>query len=135
MTDHSSSFLKILGDPHYKLNPKSWSVLKEGQKVWLREDPPSRKIEKGARKSKSAPRPPIVLEGEESSLFEALRSLRANLAQEQNLPAYVVFHDSALREMVARRPTNLKEFAQIPGVGETKLKRYGTAFLEVLRKA
>jgi superfamily II DNA helicase RecQ len=37
--------------------------------------------------------------------------------------------------MVARRPTNLKEFAQIPGVGETKLKRYGTAFLEVLRKA
>ncbi len=119
----------------FKLNPKSWSVLKEGQKVWLREDPPLRKIEKGARKSKSTPRPLVVLEGQESTLFEALRSLRAKLAQEQNLPAYVVFHDSALREMVSRRPTTLKEFAQIPGVGETKLKRYGTAFLEVLRKA
>ena len=56
-------------------------------------------------------------------------------ANEQNLPAYVVFHDSTLREMVTRRPTTLKEFAQIPGVGETKLKRYGAAFLEVLRQA
>ncbi|HEY5037560.1 MAG TPA: DNA helicase RecQ, partial [bacterium] len=119
----------------FKLNPKSWTVLKDGQKVWLREDPPPRKIEKGTRKGKSTPRPPVVLEGQESTLFEALRSLRATLAQEQNLPAYVVFHDSALREMVARRPTTLKEFAQIPGVGEAKLKRYGAAFLEVLRKA
>jgi ATP-dependent DNA helicase RecQ len=47
----------------------------------------------------------------------------------------VVFQDSALHEMVARRPTNLNEFAQIPGVGETKLKRYGPAFLEVLLQA
>jgi ATP-dependent DNA helicase RecQ len=119
----------------FKLNPKSWSVLKEDQKVWLREDPPPRKIEKDNRRGKSTPKPPVVLEGQESTLFEALRSLRANLAQEQNLPAYVVFHDSALREMATRRPTTLKEFAQIPGVGETKLKRYGAAFLEVLRQA
>ena len=119
----------------FKLNPKSWAVLKEGQKVWLREDPPARKIEKTSRRDKSIPREPIVLEGQEASLFEALRSLRAQLANEQNLPAYVVFHDSALREMVAQRPKTLNEFAQIPGVGETKLKRYGAAFLEVLTRA
>ena len=116
----------------FKLNSKSWGVLKDGQKVWLREDPPARKIEKGSRRGKSPAGPPVVWDGEESSLFEALRSLRANLAREQNLPPYVVFHDSTLREMVSRKPSTLNEFAQIPGVGEAKLKRYGTAFLEVL---
>jgi ATP-dependent DNA helicase RecQ len=119
----------------FKLNSKSWGVLKDGQKVWLREDPPQRKIEKGVRRGKSPAGPPVVWDGEESSLFEALRSLRANLARDQNLPSYVVFHDSTLREMVSRKPTSLNEFAQIPGVGEAKLKRYGTAFLEVLGKS
>ena len=94
----------------FKLNPKSWAVLKEGQKVWLRDDPPPAKSKKGP--ARTNPRQ----------------------AQEQNLPAYVVFHDTALREMVSQRPTTLKEFAQIPGVGETKLKRYEAAFLEILRQ-
>ncbi len=119
----------------FKLNPKSWSVLKEGQKVWLREDPAPRKAKRDSRKGKSPARPPAAWDGRESSLFEALRSLRASLAKEQNLPPYVVFHDSTLREMAAQRPSNLNEFTQISGVGETKLKRYGPAFLEVLRSA
>ncbi len=117
----------------FKLNPKSWSVLRDGQKVWLREDPAFRKAKRGTRKGKAPTRPPVAWDGRESSLFEALRALRARLAKEQNLPPYVVFHDSTLREMAAQRPSNLDEFAQISGVGETKLKRYGPAFLEVLR--
>ena len=119
----------------FKLNSKSWGVLKDGQKVRLREDPPAAKIEKNSRKSKSPAGPPLVWDGGESSLFEALRSLRAKLANEQNLPSYVVFHDSTLREMVSRKPATLNEFIQIPGVGEAKLKRYGAAFLEVLNQA
>ena len=101
----------------------------------LRDDPTPPKTKQGSRREKSAERIPVVLDGKEASLFEALRALRANLAREQNLPPYVVFHDSALREMVALRPTTLNEFARVPGVGETKLKRYGPAFLEVLRQA
>jgi ATP-dependent DNA helicase RecQ len=54
------------------------------------------------------------------------------LAKEQGVPPYVVFHDSTLLEMVRRRPSNLREMAQVPGVGEVKLQRYGPAFLEVL---
>jgi ATP-dependent DNA helicase RecQ len=119
----------------FKLNPKSWSVLKEGQKVRLRDDPTPPKTKRDSRRGKSPATPPLALDGKEASLFEALRALRANLAREQNLPPYVVFHDSALREMVALRPTTLNEFARVPGVGETKLKRYGPAFLEVLRQA
>ena len=118
----------------FKLNQKSWGVLKDGQKVLLREDPPTKKIEKGSRKSKLPAGPPAVWDSEESSLFEALRSLRANLAKEQNLPSYVVFHDSTLREMVTRKPSTLNEFAQIPGVGEAKLKHYGATFLEIIGK-
>ena len=118
----------------FKLNPNSWAVLKEGKKVLLREDPVQVKSKRGAQREKAPTGPPAHWGGGEASLFEALRSLRLSLAKEQNLPPYVVFHDSTLREMVALRPTTLNEFAQVPGVGEAKLKRYGPAFLEVLRR-
>ncbi len=119
----------------FKLNERSWAVLKEGQKVFLREDPPPRVKVKGARRDKTPAKPPAEWTSQDTSLFEALRALRLQLAKEQNLPPYVVFHDSALREMAARRPKTLSEFAQIPGVGEAKLKKYGPAFLEVLKKS
>ncbi len=119
----------------FKLNQKSWAVLKEGQKVLLREDPPPPKTKRDSRKEKSSSKPSAPLSAGSASLFEALRSLRLSLAKEQNLPPYVVFHDSVLREMVSRKPGSLNEFAQIPGVGEAKLRRYGPAFLQVLLQA
>ena len=66
-------------------------------------------------------------------LFEALRQRRRELAQQQGVPPYVVFHDSTLAAMAAERPQTLHEFAGLPGVGERKLETYGTAFLEVIR--
>ena len=66
-------------------------------------------------------------------LFEALRQRRRELAQQQGVPPYVVFHDSTLAAMAATRPQTLDEFAQLPGVGERKLQTYGAAFLEVIR--
>ena len=68
----------------------------------------------------------------DEQLFEALRRLRKRLADEQNVPAYVVFSDATLTEMAARRPRTHEEFLEIGGVGTTKLERYGTAFLAVL---
>ncbi len=66
-------------------------------------------------------------------LFEALRTRRRELAQQQGVPPYVVFHDSTLAAMAAFRPQTLAAFAELPGVGEKKLETYGAAFLEVIR--
>jgi ATP-dependent DNA helicase RecQ len=67
-------------------------------------------------------------------LFEALRELRRQLAQEAGLPPYVIFHDSTLREMAAARPASLGALGEIGGVGSRKLEAYGDAFLEVIRQ-
>lgn len=65
-------------------------------------------------------------------LFEKLRTLRRELAEAQNVAAYVIFHDSVLREMAATLPKSLEEMGKVVGVGETKLKRYGEVFLEII---
>jgi ATP-dependent DNA helicase RecQ len=68
----------------------------------------------------------------ESELFERLRALRKRLADEHGLPPYVVFHDATLREMAARRPLTLNEFAELSGVGQAKLARYGDQFIAAI---
>jgi ATP-dependent DNA helicase RecQ len=67
--------------------------------------------------------------GPADPLFEALRETRRALAAEAGVPAYVIFHDSTLREIAAARPGNLAELAQVNGVGQAKLNRYGDAML------
>jgi len=57
------------------------------------------------------------------------------IARERHVPAYVVFSDATLLAMVEHAPTNEAELLQIPGVGPTKLERYGAAFLDVLTTA
>jgi len=68
-----------------------------------------------------------------AELFDRLRALRRRLADEQNVPAYVVFSDATLWDMVARRPQSEDELLEVSGVGETKRERYGAAFLDVLQ--
>ncbi len=65
-------------------------------------------------------------------LWNALRSKRKQLAEEQGVPAYVIFHDATLMEMVERHPRNLNELGNISGVGASKLEKYGADFLTVL---
>jgi ATP-dependent DNA helicase RecQ len=69
-----------------------------------------------------------------SALFERLRALRKRLADEHGLPPYVVFHDATLREMAERRPLTLNQFAELSGVGQAKLARYGDQFIAVVRE-
>lgn len=71
----------------------------------------------------------------DQALWEALRTRRRELADEQGVPPYMVFSDATLTEMVEQRPHTLSEFARISGVGERKLEAYGEEFLEVLRDA
>nr|WP_246587063.1 DNA helicase RecQ [Stakelama flava] len=68
-------------------------------------------------------------------LFEALRDCRRDLAKAREVPPYVIFHDSVLREMAAVRPASLSAMGEITGVGAKKLDAYGDAFLSVIRRA
>ena len=71
----------------------------------------------------------------DETLFEDLRRLRRRLADEQGVPPYVVFGDATLIEMAARKPRDAQELLEIGGVGQVKLERYGSAFLEIIRQA
>ncbi|MFC5570583.1 DNA helicase RecQ [Lysobacter yangpyeongensis] len=64
--------------------------------------------------------------------FNALRVWRANTAREQNVPAYVIFHDSTLRAIATNAPEDMDELARIPGIGASKLDRYGEDVLQQL---
>lgn len=67
------------------------------------------------------------------SLWEALRDCRRELAEEQGIPPYVIFHDSTLQEMCTSLPQDLDQFSQLNGVGERKLQKYGPVFLHILQ--
>jgi ATP-dependent DNA helicase RecQ len=71
----------------------------------------------------------------DEALWQALRARRLDLAREQNVPPYVIFHDATLLEMVRRRPRDLAAMGVIPGVGRSKLSRYGETFLAVIAAA
>ncbi len=65
-------------------------------------------------------------------LFELLRTKRKELAVAEHVPAFVVFHDRTLREMVAQLPQSVETFGQIPGVGPVKVKKYADVFLPII---
>ena len=117
------------------LTPGSLSVLKSETKVEIAQSravPTSRKV--GPASKRTAPDHTPLTDADQA-LFEALRSLRRRLASEQNVPPYVVFGDQSLIAMAKDRPTNDAAFLNVPGVGQTKLKRYGPAFMQVIRDA
>ena len=68
------------------------------------------------------------------ALWEALRDCRRGFAEEQNVPPYVIFHDSTLQEMCVMLPSTLERLAEISGVGERKLEKYGPAFVSVINQ-
>ena len=94
---------------------------------------PTKKQRKAADRSARA----AALAGLEvdEPLFERLRALRKRLADEQRVPAYVVFSDATLAEMAARKPVTEQALLEVSGVGQSKLQRYGEAFLEAITGA
>ena len=111
-----------------RLTPRSRPLLKGEEQVRLREDTSSKRATKAARA------PAYEVPPEDESLWQALRELRTRLSREAGVPPYVIFHDATLREMVRLRPSSPSELLTLQGIGETKLERYGEAFLEVLRE-
>lgn len=107
-------------------------VLKGQQEVWLRRD--AEPVKRKTSKAESGSRLREAFAGaNENPLWLALKAKRMELAREQGVPPYVIFHDSTLLEMLEQRPASLPALSQISGVGQAKLTRYGDAFLQVLK--
>ncbi len=111
--------------PLLELTPDSLSVLKGQRKVTLRAPkmPTERKVVAEE----------ITLSEDEHRLFDALRELRRNLAEERGVPPYVVFQDTTLKELAAVRPSNLDLFILINGVGTLKRDTFGQAFIDAIK--
>lgn len=112
------------------MTPAGQKFLSEKQTLEMRK---AQKKAKSAGRSRAAKTAITqALSDEERTLFEALRAHRLELAKEKNLPPYVIFHDKTLLDMVSARPESLASMAEISGIGETKLSRYGASFLNVI---
>ena len=76
----------------------------------------------------------LNIDNNDLEILTSLKELRLNIAREKSIPAFVIFPDSSLIEMAKIKPQNLQEMIKINGVGPSKLKKYGTSFLEVINK-
>ncbi|WP_195265589.1 DNA helicase RecQ [Clostridium sp. 1001275B_160808_H3] len=131
MKDYSSDELKVFINtlishgymdyvegtyPVIKLNNRSIKVIKGEEKVQFKEV-----------KIKST-------SNDNNTLFEILRELRFNIANEEGVPPYIIFGDNTLREMSTKYPLNLDELMNISGVGEVKLNKYGEIFINTIKE-
>jgi ATP-dependent DNA helicase RecQ len=101
-------------------------LLKGEEHIQLRRDPG-----RSSTKQQTKTRLPADID---ITLWEALRECRRELAEEQGVPPYVIFHDRSLQEMCAALPRNALQFGRISGVGERKLDKYGKVFLQVINE-
>jgi ATP-dependent DNA helicase RecQ len=104
-------------------------ILRGEETIWCRRDT---KPAPSAKSTRGAHEPVAALDAGDEDLFQALRDHRRELAQTQGVPPYVIFHDATLREMATLKPSSLERLNEISGVGEKKLARYGTSFLDVI---
>jgi ATP-dependent DNA helicase RecQ len=114
-----------------RLTRASRPVLKGEQEVWLRRDTEISK--RSTSKAERASRAKEAFAGaNDDPLWQALKAKRLELAREQGVPPYVIFHDSTLLEILNHRPQTLDEMRKISGIGQAKLTRYADYFLEVI---
>lgn len=110
------------------LTETSRAVLKGQQTVYLKQQKENRRVEKLKRSDDLTSFEPI-----EREMWDRLRVWRTETAKEHGVPAYVVFHDATLKELVRNCPQTEKELGQVTGVGSHKLEMYGVSLLEILR--
>jgi len=76
----------------------------------------------------------IILKSEDLKLFEKLRQLRMEISQKENVPPYVVFHDSVLKHIAREHPKTKEEILKISGIAQKKFEKYGELFLKIVEK-
>jgi ATP-dependent DNA helicase RecQ len=117
-TQQGREFLKARESFTFKVAKAKTKVVEESQ------ERPSRGKTTGAKKALAA--------DVDQALLAKLKALRSNIAREQNIPAFIVFHDSTLIDMCAKLPKTREEFLTVSGVGEKKAELYAEAFLACL---
>ena len=122
----------VEGHGGLRLGETGPAVLRGEAPVALRSD--ASELKSGRRRDgpRNDAAPARSLAAGDEPLFQALRARRLDLAREQGVPPYVIFHDATLLEMVRRKPTDLAAMGEIPGVGRNKLNRYGATFLAAI---
>jgi ATP-dependent DNA helicase RecQ len=107
-----------------KLTPLTRPILRDGAPLFLAK--PRLKVER-SRKPRTGD-----VEGYDPTLFEVLRALRRQIAEEEQVPPYMVFGDQTLMHMAARKPKSRTEMLNVPGVADRKMERYGGRFLSAI---
>jgi ATP-dependent DNA helicase RecQ len=119
-----------------KITPQGHAFLKDRQVLQLRQFTAKKTEKSWSRKSREFSSGTTATDNfaddADERLYTALKAKRLELAKEQNVAAFVIFHDRVLREMVVHKPASLFAFSNISGVGEKKMERYGDTFLEVI---
>ena len=120
-------FINVEAESHgsLTLTEKCRPVLRGEQKLALRKQTQEEKLAT-EKKKKSPVRP------QDEPLWDALRALRTQLAEDSGVPPYVIFHDATLMEMIKKRPLEIGDMRYISGVGDQKIKRYGQVFWQKL---
>jgi ATP-dependent DNA helicase RecQ len=110
-------------------------LLRGETRLELRLPPAAKERRRAGAGERSVASPLQELEPQAQQRFEALRRWRLEQARSQGVPPYVVFHDRTLVEIAQREPTSSAELAEVVGVGQAKLERYGEAVLDALRQS
>ncbi|SET27694.1 DNA helicase RecQ [Marinobacter segnicrescens] len=136
-TQWKSVFRQLVANGYLRADPEGYgalvlteqcrSVLRGEATLELRKDP-----ERKASRRTSRPGAERSQHIADPVGWEALRAKRKELADEQGVPPFVIFHDTTLHELLERRPADLDEMSQVSGVGAAKLERYGKTFLDTL---
>ncbi len=110
------------------LTPAAGLVLYRGKTVQMKVE-----VEKEPERTLPGTQTTVLSEGD-AELFDVLKELRAKLAKDANIPAYVVFSNATLADMAKKKPKTMWEFRKVSGVGEIKAAWYGAAFLKRIQK-
>jgi ATP-dependent DNA helicase RecQ len=135
-----NEFLTVTNDEYavVKLTGKSKSILTDGESIVMKmakEHTVKVKEEKKSKKSRMPAVSGTALSEIEKALFEALRTLRMEIAKEEKVPPYIVFSDKTLVHMCMMKPRTKKEMLSVSGVGEFKYEKYGERFLVCVKEA
>ncbi len=124
--------IDIDGKGGFRLSALSRPVLKGEQKFELRKDPEPTKSKKVAKPKQGTT--DFSNDSFASELWEKLRALRLDIARQQSIAPFIVFHDSTLKEMVKHLPRSIEQMGNIAGVGQRKLELYGAQFFSLIQE-
>jgi ATP-dependent DNA helicase RecQ len=132
----SSGYLQVAGGdyPVLRLAGKSADVLFRSETVTMtvKKQPAPTPAEPERRPHDDTKHPSSAAPAEEAALLTALKALRTRLAQEEGVPAYIIFSNATLDDMAEKKPRTMAAFLSVNGVGKVKAERYGKAFLKVV---